>query len=219
MDEANVETRYRRSANQAGSEGEMQPAAAQLLAAAERILLQQGFQALSLENVAREAGQYKASVRYYFGSKAGLIAALVDNMTPGSILESTTEAATAVPPGPDRIQRQLGGWRTLTEDADEMRAFFEVLPHVLRDDQLREKVAELYRLYRRTDMELFDLPPSVAEREAKALATIVSAAVDGVAEQALLDPDDVDIGAAFDALSRMLELYLQQLRADSPATE
>jgi TetR/AcrR family transcriptional repressor of bet genes len=191
----------------------MPPQAAELLKAAERLLVEQGFQALSLDAVAREADQYKASVRYYFGSKAGLIAALVDSMTPGSILESTVDAAREVPPGDERVRRQLAGWRSLTEDADEMRAFFEVLPHVLRDAELQAKVAELYRLYRRTDVELFALPEGTAEQEAKALATIVSAAVDGVGEQALLDPEDIDVGAVYDVLGRMVALYLRELRA------
>jgi hypothetical protein len=45
------------------------------------------------------------------------------------------------------------------------------------------------------------------------LATIVSAALDGVAEQALLDPNDIAIEAAFDVLGRMVVLYLRELGA------
>jgi TetR/AcrR family transcriptional repressor of bet genes len=208
-----AENGYRRSANQTHREGELPAQAAELLRAAEHLLVEQGFQALSLDNVAREAGQYKASVRYYFGSKAGLVAALVDNMTPGSILEETVHSAREVPPGEERVRRQLGAWRVLSEDADEMRAFFEVLPHILRDEVLRAKVAELYRQYRQTDVELFELPESVSDREAKALATIVSAVVDGVGAHALLDPDDVDMEATFDVLIDMVDLYLGKLRA------
>jgi AcrR family transcriptional regulator len=206
-----VEQPYRRSANRAASDGEMPALAVQLIEAARRILVEQGVQALSLENVAREAGQYKASVRYYFGSKSGLVAALVDSMTPGTVFDSTVRSATSLPPGPERVRRQIGGWKALAKDSDEMCAFFEVLPAVLRDDDLRAKVADLYRHYRRTDVQLFDAPEGF-EREVEGLATLVSAAVDGVGEQALLDPDAVDIEASFETLTVMVDLYLEHLR-------
>ena len=47
------------------------------------------------------------------------------------------------------------------------------------------EATELYRLYRRTDVALFDLPEGTANREVKALATIVSeaAAVSRMARQ------------------------------------
>ncbi len=206
-----MEQRYRRSANQAAPDAEMPALAVQLLEAARRILVEQGFQALSLENVAREAGQYKASVRYYFGSKSGLVAALVDSMTPLTILDSTVRSATSLPPGSERVRRQIGGWKALAKDSAEMCAFFEVLPAVLRDHDLRAKVADLYRHYRRTDVQLFEVPEGF-EREVEGLATLVSAAVDGVGEQALLDPDAVDIEASFDVLAVMVDLYLAHLR-------
>jgi AcrR family transcriptional regulator len=51
-----------------------------ILAAARRVLLKSGFQALTLSAIGEEAGQNGALVSYYFGNKDGLIAALVDSI-------------------------------------------------------------------------------------------------------------------------------------------
>ena len=45
--------------------------------AARRLLAERGYPAVTLENVAAEAGVNKASIRYNFGNKAGLVADLV----------------------------------------------------------------------------------------------------------------------------------------------
>ena len=42
------------------------------------LLAERGYEAVTFENVAAEAGVNKASIRYNFGNKAGLVAAVVD---------------------------------------------------------------------------------------------------------------------------------------------
>jgi AcrR family transcriptional regulator len=55
------------------------PATAQrVLHAATRLLADRGYEAVTLENVAAEAGVNKASIRHNFGNKAGLLMAVVD---------------------------------------------------------------------------------------------------------------------------------------------
>jgi AcrR family transcriptional regulator len=45
--------------------------AQKILAAAQKLLAERGYEAVTLENVAAEAGVNKASIRYNFGNKAG----------------------------------------------------------------------------------------------------------------------------------------------------
>src|SRR5450759_1317863 len=52
--------------------------AQKILDAATRLLAERGYEAVTLENVAAEAGVDKASIRYNFGNKAGLIIAVAD---------------------------------------------------------------------------------------------------------------------------------------------
>ena len=58
----------------------LSPTALNLLEAARRILLAEGYAGVTLEAVALEAGEDKATIKRHFGSKAGLIHALFDQL-------------------------------------------------------------------------------------------------------------------------------------------
>jgi AcrR family transcriptional regulator len=60
---------------------QLSPTARKLVAAARRLLARGGYEALTVEAVAAEAGAYRDSVRYYFGSKAPFLAAVVDSLS------------------------------------------------------------------------------------------------------------------------------------------
>ena len=53
------------------------PRAQNLLLAAQRLLVEQGYEGLSWARVAREAGEQKSTIAYYFGYKATLVSALL----------------------------------------------------------------------------------------------------------------------------------------------
>src|SRR5512139_425 len=59
---------------------DLAPTAARILEAAKRVLSREGFRGLTFETIAGEAGENPALIRYHFGSKAGLLAALVDSV-------------------------------------------------------------------------------------------------------------------------------------------
>ena len=77
------------------------PTAARILEAAKRVLARDGFPALTFANIAAEAAENPALIRYHFGSKAGLITTLVDSVM---YLESVEliEKLASVPPGDER---------------------------------------------------------------------------------------------------------------------
>ena len=54
------------------------PTARELLEAARRLLETQGSSSLTLKAIGREAGQNESLIGYHFGSKTGLMVALVD---------------------------------------------------------------------------------------------------------------------------------------------
>ena len=54
--------------------------AQRLVEAARRLLLAGGFDALRLDAIAAEAGKNKASIKYHFGNKDGLILAILDSL-------------------------------------------------------------------------------------------------------------------------------------------
>jgi len=63
-----------------------------ILAAVQRLLSQGGYDEVTLEKVAAEAGVNKASIRYNFADKAGLLAALVDVLMHAEFARMAREA-------------------------------------------------------------------------------------------------------------------------------
>ena len=138
------------------------PTAQRLLAAAQRLLASGGFEALKLSAIAREAGESKASIGYHFGNKAGLVTALVDSFAHDAnrgLIEETGE----LPDGEERIHALIDGETRIAADAESYQSFFEVLPHALRDEDLRERVAALYDGYRDTVLRCLDADRSGGE--------------------------------------------------------
>ena len=189
------------------------PRARNLLDAAERLLVREGLAALTVDRIIAESGEYRAAIRYYFGNKRGLIAALVDMLMARAATDGVVEEARRHPPGADRVRVQVTMWQGQAEDAAATQALQEVWPMYLRDPDLRAKMLELYRWYRDVDTSLYrDDLEDADQDELRALASVQTAAFDGLALQRLLDPDDVDLERGFDVLQRAVHLYLEDLR-------
>ncbi len=181
------------------------PTAQRLLAGAQRLLAAGGFEALKLSAIAREAGESKASIGYHFGNKAGLVTALVDSLTHDANRGLIEETA-AAPGGEDRVRALIDGETRIAADAESFQAFFEILPHALRDPDLRERVAALYDGYRETVRRCIDAPG--AEAELRPFAMLMIAIVDGLAIQHGLDPDGADVRAATELWERLSRPFL-----------
>lgn len=183
---------------------DLPPGALALLEAAKRLLMDRGFDALRLEAIAHEAGVNKAMIRYYFGDKAGLVAALVDLLLHDST-EALVASAETLPRGDARVHSHVVGTRRMME-APEFMAFFDVVPHALRDEELRERIADLYVWYREMNIRCLGGDPSSTPGGSEgmsrgaALAALFVAAIDGLAIQAALAPKGFDLGACLEAL-------------------
>jgi AcrR family transcriptional regulator len=187
---------------------DLSPTAARILAAAKRVLFRDGFKALTFETIAREAGENPALIRYHFGSKAGLLTALVDAVMYQESVE-LIEQLTAVPAGDERRARLLWLHQRLPEDRDAYRMFFELIPHILRDEELQPHLRDLFEWYRRLDAWALKGP---VDKEPAAhiapLALLTVAIADGVALQKLADPE-LDVGPAFDLWRRLVLGYVE----------
>jgi AcrR family transcriptional regulator len=186
--------------------------AKKLLEAARRLLLAGGFDALRLDAIAAESGKNKASVKYYFGNKDGLILAILDSLDYDDCLalaEHTRGTA-----GQERLQRYLEGQTRLAADAEGFLVFFDLLPHVIRDERLRERVAALYEWYYKMNVEWLGLAERVRPENRERYIGFVSlmvAIVDGLALQAALRPKGFDLERSFAALEFFLKGSLDDL--------
>jgi AcrR family transcriptional regulator len=182
---------------------QLSPMARKLVAAARRLLARGGYEALTVEAVAAEAGAYRDSVRYYFGSKAAFIAAVVDSLSHDQSLSAVAETQ-AAPGGDERVHGLIAGDRRLVGDRAAFRDFFAILPHVVLDDELRERVAALYDWYRDLYVEGLGDATAVEEPRLRALASLMVAMTDGLAVQKLLDPEGVRLELLFELWESIL---------------
>jgi len=165
------------------------PTAQNLLNAAKQILQEEGLGGLTLDAIATKAGVNKAATRYHFGSKDGLIEAIVDEV----VLNECSEMANDLPPDAtmdERIDSFLQGVRRIALDVGGFSGFFDILPHAVRDWQLRQRLVNLYAVWYQWNMDWLGLavggePP----REIASIGRLTAAFVDGVAVQALIEPN------------------------------
>ena len=187
---------------------DLSPTAARILEAAKRVLAVDGFRALTFEKIAAEAGENPALIRYHFGSKAGLMAALIDSVL---YLESVEliEQLTSVPAGEERRKALFRLHERYARDTTAYQMFYEIIPHIMRDEELRPHLRDLFDWYRKLDAWALGAregvqPPSQLEP----LALLAVALADGVALQMQADPD-LDIGPAFYLWRTLVFGYLE----------
>jgi AcrR family transcriptional regulator len=182
---------------------DLSPTALRILEAAKRVLYRDGFRALTFETIAREAGENPALIRYHFGSKAGLLTALVDSVLYQEAVD-LIEQLTAVPGGEERRETLLRIHQEMAVDRDSYKMFFDIIPHVLRDEQLEPHLRQLFEWYRRLDTWALDeAGESVHQAQSEPLAVLTVAMTDGLALQALSDPD-LDLTPAFELWRRLV---------------
>lgn len=193
---------------------ELSPTAHHILAAARRLLLAKGYEALTVEAVALEAGEDKATITRHFGSKAGLIHALFDDMG-DEIFQDLEERATALPPGDERVHALIRSYARLASDRQVALGLFELAPHVIREPVLRGRLAALYAWYLKTMREECGMTAAAAaaaayedRRDIEMLAAIVMAVIDGVSLQVSLDSTSVEVERVFALLDLFVSAVL-----------
>ncbi|HEY5169121.1 MAG TPA: TetR/AcrR family transcriptional regulator [Thermoleophilia bacterium] len=187
---------------------DLAPTAARILDAAKRVLARDGFRGLTFETIAKEAGENPALIRYHFGSKAGLLTALVDSVMYQEAVE-LIEQLTAVPAGDERRKELLALHEGLPEDTDAYRNFFELIPHILRDDELEPHLRGLFEWYRKLDAwALKDAGDKEPAAHIAPMALLTVAIADGIALQKLADPD-LDFEPAFGLWRRLVLGYVE----------
>jgi AcrR family transcriptional regulator len=174
------------------------PTAARILEAAKHILADKGFAALTLEAIAEAAGVNKAATRYHFGSKAGLLEAVVDEI----VLDECASMARDLSPTAsldERLDSFLGSVRRMAIDPSTFGGFFEVLPHALRDRALRTRLIYLYEVWYQWNLEWLGVDALADERweQLEGLGRLTAAVIDGIAVQASIH------GAAYDPESTL----------------
>lgn len=183
----------------------LHPTARRILDGAREVLLTKGFQALTLTSIAAASNANRALIKYHFGNKKGLVAALVDDVVHDESV-SLQKLLDSVPDS-ERTAEFVKSVDVLSGDTESFRVFFDLLPETLRDGELHARMASLYEWY--VDMKLawLGLDPRRhpdRAREMVGLGELMVAVVDGMALQRLVRGDQFDASRALDILELML---------------
>jgi AcrR family transcriptional regulator len=166
-----------------------------LLAAARRLLEEQGYAHITARDLVAASGTNLASIGYHFGSKAELLSAAI-----GEVLEEwTTKLATIAMADPTAspIERATTAWAAMLAQLPTQRplllSFMEALAQAERDPKLREQFAGHYRRCRAQVAllvaESLGSAADPSDPRCAAIASFVIAVCDGLAVQTLLDPE------------------------------
>ena len=190
----------------------------ELVVAAERIFLEKGFHATSVEEVAEEAGYSKGAVYANFEGKDGLFLSVLERRFDEQALALGTEIDPDLPVTDQAQAAGEGFWRVFLGEPDWALLLMEFAAHAARDPQLREPFARRSRhiqveMARLIDEHLGHLglrSPVPSDK----LASILFALGDGVIRAKLIDPD----GVADDVFTAALGLLFEGIVAANMKT-
>lgn len=176
---------------------------AELLAAAERLIAERGFDAASLGDIAAAAGVSKGAIYHHFPSKGELLLALLDAHFEERIEAAARIAAARGSEAPQRLVEEIPfdrSWNLL---------FLEFVVRAARDVGFREELRSRLARLRARSAEGIDrfLEREGVETELSGdeLAVMVAALGNGLAIEGLLDPERSTDSIYSAALAVMLE--------------
>ena len=178
-----------------------------IIDAAYLVLMEQGYGAASIKEIARAAGVAPGLVHYYFASKDDLLVA---------VLRATSDRYTAemerrsqeVPPAALASAGLQEPEERATRQPEWYRLRYELFALAMRNPALEEGVAALLANGRQGIGNIVRKAAGNQALDPNALAGVLLACFDGLALQKLADPH-FDIHAAYQMLSRMVGLLLE----------
>ena len=188
------------------------PTAQKIVAAARMLLVEKGYDAVTLEKVAAEAGVNKASIRYHFDNKAGLVSALVEFVLHEEFAQGISALSST--PHEDLVRALIDGKRHIIQTTGTFRGLFDVLPHAMRDEDLRRRIASTYPYWAEQNLRLLEVDgtgPAGRAEVLRGLGRLLSAVADGLAIQVGLDPDGFGLDEPLKALEFLLDHALPDL--------
>ncbi|MGF1467014.1 MAG: TetR/AcrR family transcriptional regulator [Sandaracinaceae bacterium] len=179
--------RYRKSA----------VSAAQIVAAATRVIARQGYAQSSLNDIAREAGMSKGAVHYHFPTKEVLVAKVLETAC-AAVTERTMQTWRRQEADPFEALRasirEL--WDVRVQRTEEAMVVADLLSHALHDEALRPPLAAYYRFAAaQTAQHLVHMASTYRLRPkvgAELIPRLLLGLLDGLMMQAYVEPGVID---------------------------
>src|SRR5829696_7943378 len=182
----------------------------ELISAAERLFIEQGFHATSVDEIALEAGYTKGAVYSNFDSKEDLFFAVYKRRVDQGVSEVEQVLCEN---GPALGLELLASDSTHRRGRDDgwLAVYFEFWAHIVRNPSLRERFAQIHA---RVAEPMHAPVERIAEErdivmpvEARSLNVAMIAMVSALSLERLTQPDVVDVGLG----ARVVRLVLEDL--------
>jgi AcrR family transcriptional regulator len=159
----------------------------ELLDAAEKVFVRDGFEKARLETISAAIGRTKGAVYAHFESKEDLFIALLERKMRVR-LQSIQEAIAGRPPQQQRmIARDLFVRAALEEDWPILVLEFKLF--ALRSAVSKDRVAALYRLLTNDATQILDARDAQQEKEMKLASVVLRGIPSALALERYFDPD------------------------------
>ena len=191
---------------------------ARIVAAARRLLAEEGYDRVTMKQVAREAGVAQGLIHYYFSGKDELLLAVLSETLEGYVREQRAmmgdlleSPAEGYAEGGGLVEAALAATKGLVSRTPEWyKLRYELFAMGLRDPQFLPGVASFLESGRRGIEESLEKIAGAAgaetsESEKNALSAVILSCFDGLALQKLADPEGFDLDAAYRVLAKMAE--------------
>ena len=164
-----------------------------LLEAARTLLRERTYGNITARDLVAASNTNLGSIGYHFGSKEALL-----NEAIGLAFEEWADTiihATHIDPGPGPLSL-TDSLRTVLDEYDSIRPYFhayiEALARSARSPELRQQLAAHYNRQRDRVASLLtdSLPDTIDPTDARHLASVMIATVDGLLIQTFIDPDN-----------------------------
>ncbi|CAG0983381.1 HTH-type transcriptional regulator AcrR [Myxococcaceae bacterium] len=190
-----------------------------ILDAAIELISERGYSATSVDALCRRAGIVKTALYWHFGSKEGLLAAVIDRVA-SEWIDEIERSVYRVGEPVERLTRAVRGMRTLVEERPELlRLLLAVLFERAEGDT--ESRAALRRTFVRARRAIVDAIESSAPgvREPDLIAHTILSLMQGALLRRLVDPEGADLDRIFNEAERTVRLMLADrgIRDASPS--
>jgi AcrR family transcriptional regulator len=182
--------------------------AAQIVAAATRVLARQGYARTSLLDIAREARMSKGALHYHFPSKEELVSKVLESALE-SIANRTLDAWVASSGDPIQALRSSVRelWFVRRARTDEVAVVADLMAQALYDDSLKPQLAGYFRVaaqqVTRTLVPHLDSMGLRLRVPGELVPRILVGLLDGLAMQHYVDPTAIDEAGLLVAVESM----------------
>lgn len=179
-----------------------------ILDAAERCIISQGIEGVTMRAIASEAGINLASLHYYFENKENLLTSLLGQkfMEYGSAFSASLHEADTPAQQITSAVNHLK--KTILEDKSTYILLLEYLPNASRNPRIHELLRASYADFRASLKFLLD--GALKERgksgvDTAILSSFILSLIDGMWIQLFLDEDAFDVDAYINQINRMID--------------